>query len=245
MIFDCPGQVELFTHHGSLRNIFLRLQKMGYRVRLFLSFLVIVRFSHTDWKMQQLVVVHLVDAHYCTDPSKYISILLLCLRSMLQLDLPHINVLSKIDLLNQYGPLAFNLDFYTEVQDLSHMLPLLETDTRLKKYAKLNEAIVDVVDGFGLVSFETLAVEDKKSMTNLLQSIDRAGGYVFGEAEGAGDNVWTMAMRGGWGVGMSALDVQERWVDNREEYDEFEKKEREEREDEEARRMRETEEEGY
>jgi len=33
IIFDCPGQVELFTHHFSLRNIFFRLQKLGYRVR--------------------------------------------------------------------------------------------------------------------------------------------------------------------------------------------------------------------
>ena len=35
MLFDCPGQVELFTHHESLRNIFFRIQKMGYRVRFF------------------------------------------------------------------------------------------------------------------------------------------------------------------------------------------------------------------
>lgn len=34
VLFDCPGQVELFTHHGSLRNVFLRIQKMGYRVCL-------------------------------------------------------------------------------------------------------------------------------------------------------------------------------------------------------------------
>lgn len=33
VLFDCPGQVELFTHHSSLRNIFFRLQKLGYRVR--------------------------------------------------------------------------------------------------------------------------------------------------------------------------------------------------------------------
>jgi GTPase SAR1 family protein len=32
VIFDCPGQVELFTHHSSLRNIFFRIQKLGYRV---------------------------------------------------------------------------------------------------------------------------------------------------------------------------------------------------------------------
>jgi GTPase SAR1 family protein len=38
ILFDCPGQVELFTHHGSLRNIFFRLQKLGYRV-----------FAHHPW----------------------------------------------------------------------------------------------------------------------------------------------------------------------------------------------------
>lgn len=32
VLFDCPGQVELFTHHDSLRKIFFSLQKMGYRV---------------------------------------------------------------------------------------------------------------------------------------------------------------------------------------------------------------------
>lgn len=33
VLFDCPGQVELFTHHGSLRGIFARVEKLGYRVR--------------------------------------------------------------------------------------------------------------------------------------------------------------------------------------------------------------------
>jgi GTPase SAR1 family protein len=37
VIFDCPGQVELFTHHSSLRNIFFRIQKLGYRVCIYLS----------------------------------------------------------------------------------------------------------------------------------------------------------------------------------------------------------------
>lgn len=35
VIFDCPGQVELFTHHSSLRNIFFRIQKLGYRVCIY------------------------------------------------------------------------------------------------------------------------------------------------------------------------------------------------------------------
>ena len=37
LLFDCPGQVELFTHHSALRNIFFRLQKKGYRVCFSLS----------------------------------------------------------------------------------------------------------------------------------------------------------------------------------------------------------------
>jgi hypothetical protein len=191
-----------------------------------------------------LVVVHLVDAHYITDPAKYISVLLLSLRSMLQLDLPHINVLSKIDILRDYGELAFNLDFYTEVQDLGYLLPLLEQDERTKKYAKLNAAIVDLVESFSLVSFETLAVEDKKSMTHLLQAIDRAGGYAFGEAEGAGDSVWAIAMRGGWAEGMGARDIQERWIDHRDEYDEFERKKMEEERAAMEQKLKEEEEEG-
>lgn len=35
VLFDCPGQVELFTHHSSLRNIFFQIQNLGYRVRIF------------------------------------------------------------------------------------------------------------------------------------------------------------------------------------------------------------------
>ena len=34
VLFDCPGQVELFTHHDSLRKIFFAIQRMGYRVSL-------------------------------------------------------------------------------------------------------------------------------------------------------------------------------------------------------------------
>jgi len=50
--------------------------------------------------------VHLCDAHYVTDASKYISVLLLSLRTMLHLELPHINMLSKVDLVTQNGDLG-------------------------------------------------------------------------------------------------------------------------------------------
>lgn len=33
-LLDCPGQVELFTHHHSIKNIVLKMQKWGFKVKL-------------------------------------------------------------------------------------------------------------------------------------------------------------------------------------------------------------------
>ncbi|KAK9383432.1 uncharacterized protein V2V93DRAFT_361853 [Kockiozyma suomiensis] len=209
LVFDCPGQVELFTHHDSLRSLFLKMQKADYR----------------------LVVVNLIDSYYITSATQYISVLLLALRSMLQLDLPHVNVLSKIDLLSNYGQLPFNLDFYTEVQDLKYLLPVIkkESPTLLgEKFASLNEAIADLIMDFGLVEFEVLAIEDKKSMISLLSVLDKATGYTFGATEIGGDTVWAEATRQGGYLG-SISDIQERWIDNKVEYDALEEEERRQR----------------
>ena len=54
----------------------------------------------------QLASVHLVDSHYCADPAKFISVLCTSLASMLHVELPHVNVLSKMDLIEQYGKLG-------------------------------------------------------------------------------------------------------------------------------------------
>ena len=146
------------------------------------------------------------------------------------MDLTQLNVLTKIDNLSKYPPLPFNMDFYTEVQDLSYLLPHLAEESPMfakGKFSALNQAIVDLVEEFGLVGFETLAVEDKRSMMSLLQTIDKAGGYAFGGAEGANDTVWQVAVREGMGK-MDIRDVQDRWIDNKEEWDEKERKEWEE-----------------
>lgn len=74
LLFDMPGQIELYTHHNSLQNIFAKLEGLGYH----------------------LCAVHMIDSHYCSEPSKFISTLLLSLSTMLHVGLPHINVLSKV-----------------------------------------------------------------------------------------------------------------------------------------------------
>ena len=104
LLFDCPGQVELYTHHNSVKNIFAKLVKLDFR----------------------LAAVHFVDSHYCSDPAKFISVLLTSLSTMLQVELPHVNVLSKADLIEKYGKLPFNLDFFTEVLDMSYLLDVMK-----------------------------------------------------------------------------------------------------------------------
>ncbi|KAJ7241698.1 cytoplasmic protein [Mycena haematopus] len=157
VLFDLPGQVELSTNHDSVPRVVEMLGKRcGFR----------------------LAAVHLCDAHYVTDAAKYISVLLLSLRTMLHLELPHVNVLSKIDLLAQYGHLDFTLPFYTEVHDLSYLAPALAASSP-PRFAALNMAMISLIEDFSLVGFETLAVEDKPSMLHLTHAIDRATGYVF------------------------------------------------------------------
>jgi len=137
VLFDCPGQVELYTHHSSIQNILKSLQDKHYRI----------------------TAVHLVDSFYCSNPTTFISVLLTSLITMLKLELPHINVLSKIDLITSLGNLDFSLEFYTDVLDLNYLLDTLDQDPFAKKHHKLNTQICGLVEDFGLVGFHTLDIQ--------------------------------------------------------------------------------------
>lgn len=147
-------------------------------------------------------------------------------------------MLTKLDNLKAVGgdDLPFNLDFYTEVQDLNYLIPALAMEqgpSANAKFDKLNDALIQLVEDFGLVGFETLAVEDRASMASFVRAIDRANGWVLAGARGTDEtgrtlddeaSVWAQAMSDHWAGKMEVRDVQERWIDRREEYDELEKK---------------------
>jgi hypothetical protein len=158
---------------------------------------------------------------------------------MLQLEFPTINVLTKIDNLVNFPDLPFNLDFYTEVQDLDYLLPYLDRerlgpiepgttsnsnvndDPPVSKFASLNKAITELVQDYALVGFEPLAVEDRASMSTLLRAIDKASGYAFGASGAANDRVWEVAMQDA-ATSIDVRDVQERWIERRREFDALE-----------------------
>ncbi|CAI5663285.1 unnamed protein product [Oreochromis niloticus] len=161
----------------------------------------------------QLTAVHLVDSHYCADPAKFISVLCTSLSTMLHVELPHVNVLSKMDLMEQYGKLAFNLDFYTEVMDLTYLLDHLAADPFFKKFRHLNEKLAEVVQDYSLVSFVPLNVQDKESMIQVLQAVDKANGYCFGDLEERNLQAMMSAAVGADFQFNSTLGVQERYVE--------------------------------
>ena len=53
---------------------------------------------------------------------------------------------------------AFGLDYYTEVLELGYLLEHLSDDPFFKKYKKLNEALIGVVEDYSLVSFTPLCI---------------------------------------------------------------------------------------
>ncbi|XP_060703276.1 GPN-loop GTPase 2 [Hemiscyllium ocellatum] len=194
-LFDCPGQVELYTHNCSVRNILAQLTKWNFR----------------------LTAVHLVDSHYCTDPAKFISILCTSLSTMLQVELPHVNILSKMDLIEQFGKLAFNLDYYTEVLDLSYLLDHLAKDPFFKSFRRLNKKLVEVIEDYGLVSFIPLNVQDKETMKHVMRAVDKANGYCFGDSEQRTLEAMMSAAVGADFQFTMSMDAQEKYVKSTEE----------------------------
>lgn len=108
LLFDLPGQVELYTHSTCVQHI---MQSLIKKLNL------------------RLTAVQLIDSNYCTEPNKFISAALLGTTTMIRLELPIVNVLSKIDLLALYGSIPFQLDYFMNCHDLDRLIPLLSSSS--------------------------------------------------------------------------------------------------------------------
>ncbi len=178
LLFDLPGQVELFNVNDALKDI---LREM----------------TSAKWDLR-VCTTHLVDSHLCADPGKYVAALMLSLSSMLHLETPHVNILSKVDLMDKYGDLDFNLEYYTDVQDLQYVADRI-TEGKLgpagsgpssvstpgaallrKKYGKLTRGLCELIEDFSLVNFATLSIEDEQSVANVVALTDKCVGYIGG-----------------------------------------------------------------
>lgn len=81
IILDCPGQLELYTHVPVMKQVIDRMKQWGFE-------------GH-------LVSVFCVDAAFLIDASKFISGSLLSLSAMVALELPHVTILTKCDMMEE------------------------------------------------------------------------------------------------------------------------------------------------
>merc|ERR1712146_10349 len=79
LIIDCPGQIELYSHIPVMNRFTSKIKNLGYNI----------------------CGVYLIDANFMLDPSKFISGTLLCLSTMVALEFPQVNVISKCDLVDR------------------------------------------------------------------------------------------------------------------------------------------------
>ncbi|XP_061188489.1 GPN-loop GTPase 3-like [Saccostrea echinata] len=153
ILFDCPGQIELYTHIPVMRQLVETLQKWDFRI----------------------CGVFLVDSQFMIEPSKFISGILTALSTMVNLEIPHVNVMTKIDLLSKKA--KKELERYLE-PELPVLLAEEFDDSRLsKKFKKLNSSIAKMIDDYSLVKFLPMDISEEDTINDILIQIDTAIQY--------------------------------------------------------------------
>ena len=75
VLFDCPGQIELYSHLDVMQRLAKAISKAGF----------------------MMSAVYCADGTFINEPAKYISACLTALSTMTQLGVPHLNILTKCD----------------------------------------------------------------------------------------------------------------------------------------------------
>ncbi|KRY71825.1 GPN-loop GTPase 3 [Trichinella pseudospiralis] len=156
------GQIELYTHVPVMRKVVNELARLDFR----------------------LCTIFALDTQFLLDSPKFISGSLVALSTMLNLELPHVNVLTKVDLLDKKQ----KKELECILEPGSYMLRSYGSHCSRfsKKYQKLTDALISVIDEFSLIRYMPLDITDEESITDLSIVIDNC--IQFGEDAEVNDN---------------------------------------------------------
>ncbi|WAR03572.1 GPN3-like protein, partial [Mya arenaria] len=132
ILFDCPGQIELYTHIPVMKQLVEELLKWNFHV----------------------CTVYLIDSQFLIEASKFVSGVLTALSTMMNLETPHVNVMTKLDLLTKKD--KKNLERYLEPS----MQGLLYEEFEDDKFSK------------NLVRFLPLDQSEEESINDVLLQVD-------------------------------------------------------------------------
>ena len=180
IVFDMPGQIELYTHVPILPSLF------KYLTRGMLN--------------MNLCVTYLLEATFIVDHTKFFAGTLSAMSAMLMLEVPHINVISKIDLvkntmgkqkikqvlrptLSLLGEKVADDDQRTkefrctETSQAEREVPANQDSIKTQTFHGLNRAVAELIEQFGMVDFLQLNAKDEGSIDAILSHIDNAIQY--------------------------------------------------------------------
>lgn len=174
IIFDMPGQIELYTHVPILPALTRFLTRSG----------------SLDIR---LCAAYLLEATFIVDRAKFFSGTLSAMSAMIMLEIPHINILSKMDLVKDQvrkkdlkrfitpDPALLDddpaekarrkEDGYTEDDETSNPADT-KAVMRGAGFRRLNKTVANLIENFGMVSYLKLNVQDEESVGAILSYID-------------------------------------------------------------------------
>ena len=145
LLFDLPGQIELFNHLDVLPRLL----------------------SHLESREYHLCGVFLIDSQFMCDPSKYLSGCLSVLSAMTMIAIPYVNVLSKCDLLSEDQ--KERLDAFVEM-DTIEVGGQIHSGEKLHK---LTEKICTLIKQYNMIDFFPFDQTESEDVTTLIGKIDQ------------------------------------------------------------------------
>ncbi|KAL8941456.1 MAG: hypothetical protein Q9216_002229 [Gyalolechia sp. 2 TL-2023] len=168
IIIDLPGQIELYTHIPVIPTLVRHLTRYG---SLNIS----------------LCAAYLLESTFVIDRAKFFAGTLSAMSAMIMLEIPHVNILSKMDLVKGSVPkrqlkrfldpdITLLEDDKDDNQQGGRRLDPASTESVMGggSFMRLNKAVAQLIDDFSMVSFLQLDVQEEDSVGGVLSYIDDA-----------------------------------------------------------------------
>lgn len=172
IIIDMPGQIELYTHVPIIPQLIKHLTRGSLNI--------------------SMCAAYLLESSFIADRAKFFSGTLSAMSAMIMMELPHVNILSKMDQVKgqvarkelkrfidpdtsllQDAPDSGLVYEYKEGVDNGDPEDA-EAKMTGESFARLNRAVGQLIDDFSLVSFLKLDAQDEDSVGAVLSYIDDA-----------------------------------------------------------------------
>ncbi|KAI5185118.1 GPN-loop GTPase [Nematocida homosporus] len=148
MLFDCPGQIELYIHSESIKRIVENVQK-----------------CHT------VMMVYALDATHVLEMGKFVAGAISATIAMAKFEVPHMNVFTKCDLVGEeeIEEFLYGLDKETIHERMGY---------ESEQENRFNMALATIISDNGLLGFYPIDYKNEQAIEDLTYQIDACTQYL-------------------------------------------------------------------